>query len=84
MKRKNLFVRITLLLTLLLLVAAVFVSCGEAAETTAYETVELNVEKLGEGENTFAFIATFEDKSVKRYEISTDAGTVGEAVRSYR
>ena len=79
MKRKNLFVRFSLVLTLLLLVAAVFVGCGEAAETTA-ETVAQNAEKIGEGANTFVFVATFEDKMSKVYEVATDEETVGAAL----
>ena len=80
MKRKNLFVRFSLVLTLLLLVAAVFVGCGEAAETTAYENVVQNAEKIGEGTNTFVFVATFEDKTSKVYEVATDEETVGAAL----
>lgn len=79
MKRKNLFVRFSLVLTLLLLVAAVFVGCGEAAETTA-ETVAQKAEKIGEGANTFVFVATFEDKTSKVYEVATDEETVGAAL----
>ncbi|MBE6679314.1 MAG: DUF4430 domain-containing protein [Ruminococcaceae bacterium] len=81
MKRKNLFVRISLALTLLLLVAAVFVGCGTPEETVS-GTVYENAEKIGEGTNTFVFIATFEDKTSKVYEVSTDAETVGEALTS--
>ncbi len=79
MKRKNLFVRISLALTLLLLVAAVFVGCGAPEETVA-DTVFENAEKIGEGANTFVFVATFEDKTAKVYEVSTDEETVGAAL----
>ena len=79
MKKKNLFIRILLALTLLLLVAAVFVSCGAPEETVAY-TIPEDAEKIGVGENTFVFVATFEDKSTKIFEVSTGKETVGEAL----
>ncbi len=79
MKKNNLFVRISLALTLLLLVAAVFVGCGAPEETYTVDRGE-NIEKIGDGANTFVFVATFEDKTEKVYEVSTDAQTVGEAL----
>ena len=81
MKRQNSFVRISLVLALLLLVAAVMVGCGEKEETTAAETVVSGVvEKIGEGQYTFMFFAFFADGSKKSYEVSTDKETVGDAL----
>ena len=79
MKRKNLFIRISLALTLLLLVAAVFVGCGTPEETVA-DTVYENAEKIGDGVNTFVFVTTFEDGTSKVYEVSTYEETVGAAL----
>ena len=81
MKRQNLFVRISLILTLLLLVAAVMVGCGEKDETTVAGTgVSDAVEKIGEGQYTFMFAAVMADGSIKSYEVSTDEETLGDAL----
>ena len=89
MTKKNTFLRISLLLTLLLLVAAVAVGCGETIETeestvettTVVETAESeSPEKIGEGEYTFEFTAVFEDGTSKVYEVSTDAENIADAL----
>ena len=59
------------------------VSCKDTQvdETVEYTTPE-GAEKIGEGATTFVFVATFEDKSTKVYEVATDFETVGEALVS--
>lgn len=64
MTKNRLFLRISLILTLLLLVAAVMVGCGEKSE----------------GEYTFEFSATFLDKTTKGEEISTSKDNIGDAL----
>ena len=72
-----------LALVLSALLALSFVSCKgtQVDETVEYTTPE-GAEKIGEGATTFVFIATFEDKSTKVYEVATDFETVGEALVS--
>ena len=59
---------------------------GSAATSAADETAapagqaETAAEKLGEGENSFAFSVTFADGSVKNYDVSTNETTVGAAL----
>ncbi|MBQ6892717.1 MAG: DUF4430 domain-containing protein [Clostridia bacterium] len=65
MKKQNLFVRISLVLVLLLLVAAVMIGCGETKENV---------------QCTFTFTATFLDGSTKTEEITTYEATVGDAL----
>lgn len=86
MKKQTLFTRLSLVLTLFLLVAAVSVGCGEQTPSTAETTGTSDVqpapdaEPIGEGQYTFAFTAIFADGSAKRYAVSTDCETVGEAL----
>lgn len=84
MKKTNLFTKLSLLLLLTLLVAAVTVGCGEeknVVTTDAVVTTAVPVaESVGEGQYTFAFTATFFDGSAKHYNVSTDCETVGEAL----
>ena len=86
MKKKTFFTRLSLLLTLVLLVAAVLVGCGEQTtspvETTGTSDVQSApvAEPIGEGQYTFTFTAVFADGSAKRYAVSTDCETVGEAL----
>ena len=85
MKKRNIFVRISFCLALLLLVAAVTVGCGEAekteeatlALTSAYST---SAENDGVGKYSFTLTATFADGSTKSQVISTDEETVGNAL----
>lgn len=59
---------------------------GTAVTTAADETsapagqADAEAVKLGEGDNNFAFAVTFEDGSVKNYDISTNETTVGAAL----
>ena len=84
MKKKTLITRLSLVLTLCLLVAAVSVGCGEQTpqETTGTSDVQPapDAEPIGEGQYTFAFTAVFADGSAKHYVVSTDCETVGEAL----
>lgn len=84
MKKQTLLIRLSLVLTLCLLVAAVSVGCGEQTppETTGTSDVQPApaAEPIGEGQYTFAFTAVFADGSAKRYAVSTDRETVGEAL----
>lgn len=84
MKKQTLMIRLSLLLTLVLLVAAVTVGCGEQTppQTTGTSDVQPApiAESIGEGQYTFAFTAIFADGSAKRYAVSTDCETVGEAL----
>lgn len=84
MKKPTLFTRLSLVLTLLLLVAAVLVGCGEQTppETTGTSDVQSApiAEPIGEGQYTFTFTAIFADGSAKRYTVSTDKEIVGEAL----
>ena len=74
MNRQNLFVRISLILVLVLLVAAVFTGCGgevtDATENVATEAVT----------HTFAFAAVFADGNREEYSITTTEKTVGDAL----
>ncbi|MBQ4557409.1 MAG: DUF4430 domain-containing protein [Clostridia bacterium] len=67
MRKQSLFIRISLVLTLLLLVAAVMVGCGEKDVADAQEC-------------TFTFTAVFADGSTEKHEIKTTCATVGEAL----
>ena len=82
--KKQTIIRLSLLLMLVLLVAAVTVGCGEQTppETPATSDVQAApiAEPIGEGQYTFAFTAVFKDGSAKRYTVSTDKETVGEAL----
>ena len=85
MKKQTFMIRLSLVLTLLLLVAAVMIGCGEqtfSAETTGASDVQPapDAEPIGEGQYTFAFSAIFADGSAKRYAVSTDCETVGAAL----
>ena len=84
MKKQTLLIRLSLVLTLCLLVAAVSVGCGEQTppETTGTSDVQPapDAEPIGEGQYTFAFTAVFADGSAKHYVVSTDCETVGEAL----
>ena len=66
MKKASFKAKLSLLLILSLLVAAVIVGCGE----------EIAIE----GEYTFDFIVTFVDGTQKEFEVSTTCETVGEAL----
>ena len=66
MRKASFKTRLSLLLILTLLVAAVAVGCGE--KTTHV------------GEYSFDFIATFADGTQKEFEVSTTCETVGEAL----
>lgn len=68
---------------LALIMVFMLVSCGEPKATVA-ETDFESVEEIGEGENTFVFVATFEDKTNKVYEVSTDEETVGAALTALK
>lgn len=68
MRKKRLFIRISLVLTLLLLVAAVMVGCGEK------ETLS------GDTEYSFTFTAVFKDGSRETHEVTTKCDTVGAAL----
>ena len=70
MKKQSLFVRISLVLTLVLLVAAVFVGCGEEVETTNAISAEY----------TFEFSAVFADGTKETHTVTTTCETVGDAL----
>ena len=74
MKKQSLFVRISLVLTLLLLVAAVFVGCGEK-DSVVETTVAVN-----EAEYTFEFTAVFSDGTKETHTVTTICETVGDAL----
>ncbi len=86
MKQITFLTRLSLVLTLILLVAAVLCGCGEQSSAKPPETSTADVqsapgaESIGEGQYTFAFTAIFGDGSAKRYTVSTDCETVGEAL----
>lgn len=85
MKKASFKAKLSLLLILSLLVAAVMVGCGEnAADVTADAVVTTEApngrELVGEGKYSFNFSAVFADGTAKLYEVSTDAETVGEAL----
>ncbi len=85
MRRMNFNVRLSLILIIALLVAAVAVGCGEekTVDTGAVVTTGVAVrEAVGEGDSTFDFTAVFLDGSKKHYTVSTDCETVGEALLS--
>lgn len=70
MRKQNLFVRISLCLTLLLLVAAVFIGCSDNKDRT--DTTDT--------EYTFTLVAVFEDGSKETHEIKTNYKYVGAAL----
>ena len=72
---------LALVLSALLVLSLVSCKDTQVDETVEYTTPE-GAEKIGEGATTFVFIATFEDKSTKVYEVATDFETVGEALVS--
>ncbi len=82
--KKQTMIRLSLLLTLVLLVAAVMIGCGEQTPPEVPGTSDVQpapvAEPIGEGQYTFAFTAIFKDGSAKRYTVSTDKETVGEAL----
>ena len=81
MRNTKFLAKLSLLLILTLLVAAVAIGCGEEKNVTTDAAVtEAVAEAVGEGQNTFAFTATFLDGSAKHYTVSTDCETVGEAL----
>lgn len=82
--KKQTMIRLSLLLTLVLLVAAVMIGCGEQTPPEVPDISDVQpapgAEPIGEGQYTFAFTAIFKDGSAKRYMVSTDKETVGEAL----
>ena len=72
---------LALVLSALLVLPLVSCKDTQVDETVEYTTPE-GAEKIGEGATTFVFVATFEDKSTKVYEVATDFETVGEALVS--
>ena len=80
MKKQKLLTRFSLAFALLLLVAAVFVGCGEPEKNANEDFSVTNAEEIGEGQYSFYFVATFADKSTKNYRVSTDCETVGDAL----
>ena len=81
MRNTKFLAKLSLLLILTLLVAAVAIGCGEEKITATDASVtDAVVEAVGEGRYTFAFTATFLDGSAKHYTVSTDCETVGEAL----
>ncbi len=72
---------LALVLSALLVLPLVSCKDTQVDETVEYTTSE-GAEKIGEGATTFVFVATFEDKSTKVYEVATDFETVGEALVS--
>jgi len=88
MKMTKLTKILSVLLCLALVVAiAVFATgCANKKEeptTTAPQSTEASVEevtKLGEGEKVFTFVATDKDGKDTKFEISTNAETVGAAL----
>ena len=83
MNKTKLLTKLSLLLLLTLLVAAVAIGCGEKTnEVTAEATVVTDAQpvQIGAGQYTFAFTATFADGSAKQYSVSTDCETVGAAL----
>ena len=81
------FTKILSLLLCLALVAAIAIFAGcskqnnEAVTTTAAAAAEtVEVTKLGEGEKVFTFIAKDADEKETKFEISSNADTVGAAL----
>ena len=78
----------SLLFCMMLIVAMAFttVGCntkkesGNAESTTVQETVENEVEVLGEGETMFLFTVVDKDGNETNFEIHTDKEIVGEAL----
>lgn len=68
MNKNNLLVRISLIFSIILLVAAVAVGCGEKKNDTPRE------------ECTFSFTAVFADGSFEEHTITTTEKTVGDAL----
>ena len=76
---------LSLLLCLALVVAiAVFAGCGkqnnDTVTTTAAASLSEEATKLGQGEKVFTFIAKDADGKETKFEISSDAATVGAAL----
>jgi len=86
MKKLMFYARLSLILILTLLVAAVAVGCGENETPVTTNAVVTDApaerETLGEGQYSFDFTAVFADGTSKRYGISTDCTTVAEALLS--
>ena len=81
MRNTKFLAKLSLLLILTLLVAAVAIGCGEEKITATDAAVtDAVAEAVGEGQYTFAFTAKFLDGSAKHYTVSTDCETVGEAL----
>ncbi len=75
MKKQSFFVRISLILTLILLVAAVAVGCGEKDIDTGAQTTAMQ-----SASHTFEFTAVFADGTKETHTVTTTAQTVGDAL----
>lgn len=83
MRTKRFITKITLLLLLTLIAASAFAGCVESApgeDSGGFSTSAPVTESIGEGAYSFDFTAVFADGTSKAYHVSTDAGTVGEAL----
>ena len=84
MKKFVFYARLSLILVLALLVAAVALGCGEKDTTVTEDAVVTKEpaerETLGEGQYTFDFAAVTLDGERFEYTVSTDKETVGEAL----
>ncbi|MBQ6614132.1 MAG: DUF4430 domain-containing protein [Clostridia bacterium] len=75
--------KLSLLLILSLLVAAVAIGCGEKViESPEFTGVTDVADAVGEGEYSFDFSAVFADGTKKSCVVSSDCETVGEALIS--
>lgn len=86
MKKLMFYARLSLILILTLLVAAVAVGCGENETPVTTDAVVTDApaerETLGEGQYSFDFTAIAGDGERFEYTICTDAETVSEALVS--
>ncbi len=83
MRKERFFEKVALLLLLTLIAASAFAGCGESApgeDFGGFSTPAPVSESIGEGAYSFDFTAVFADGTSQAYHVSTDAGTVGEAL----
>jgi len=67
-------------LLLLLSVVLIMNGCGSTAPTTSDPAASSDVLDIGEGAQTFTLIVTNLDGSSKTFQVSTDEGTIGDAL----
>lgn len=79
--KKNLIIRLSLILTVLLLVTAAFVGCGnDVAETTAETTENAEIRGTDDYAYNFTLKVVFEDGTEKSCPVVSNCETVGEAL----